>query len=61
MQVLVNLLSNAVKFSPRGSVVRLSASEGGGWTEVRVSDQGRGIPAAFRDAIFERFRRVDLE
>jgi PAS domain S-box-containing protein len=59
VQVLVNLLSNAVKFSPRGSVVRLSASEAGGFADVRVTDQGRGIPGSFREAIFERFRQVE--
>jgi PAS domain S-box-containing protein len=59
VQVLVNLLSNAVKFSPRGRVVRLSASEGGGFADVRVTDQGRGIPGSFREAIFERFRQVE--
>lgn len=59
MQVLVNLLSNAVKFSPRGGVVRLSAASDADWAEVRVADQGRGIPASFREAIFERFRQVE--
>jgi PAS domain S-box-containing protein len=59
VQVLVNLLSNAVKFSPRGSVVRLSASQEGGWSRVRVRDQGRGIPLSFREEIFERFRQVE--
>jgi signal transduction histidine kinase len=28
-------------------------------TEFRVIDQGRGVPAAHRRAIFERFRQVD--
>jgi CheY-like chemotaxis protein len=59
VQVLVNLLSNAVKFSPRGRVVRLSASEAGGFADVRVTDQGRGIPVSYREAIFERFRQVE--
>jgi PAS domain S-box-containing protein len=59
VQVLVNLVSNAVKFSPRGGVVRISASTGDGWIEVRVADRGRGIPASFREAIFERFRQVE--
>ncbi len=59
VQVIVNLLSNAVKFSPRGGVVRLSATSNAGWAEVRVTDQGRGIPASFREAIFERFRQVE--
>ena len=59
VQVLVNLLSNAVKFSPRGRVVRLSASEAEGFADVRVTDQGRGIPVSYREAIFERFRQVE--
>ncbi len=59
VQVLVNLLSNAVKSSRRGSAVRLSCVEEEDRAEVRVSDRGRGIPAALREAIFERFRQVE--
>ena len=59
VQVLVNLLSNAVKFSPAGSEVTLSAELLPGRVEVRVADHGRGIPAGFREAIFERFRQVE--
>jgi len=29
------------------------------WTEFRVTDHGRGVPAAHQRAIFERFRQVD--
>jgi PAS domain S-box-containing protein len=59
VQVVVNFLSNAVKFSPRGSAVRLSCLEEEGSVEVRVSDQGRGIPDTLREAVFERFRQVE--
>ncbi|HEY2931032.1 MAG TPA: PAS domain S-box protein [Acidobacteriota bacterium] len=59
VQVLVNLLSNAVKFSPRGSVVDITAQETSGWVEVSVIDHGRGIPATHRRVIFERFRQVE--
>lgn len=59
VQVMINLLSNAVKFSPPGSEVIVSASEQDGWIEVRVQDHGRGIPAAFLDKVFERFRQVE--
>jgi PAS domain S-box-containing protein len=58
-QVVINLLSNAVKFSPRDSVVTVSARAEGPWAEVRVADRGRGIPAALRGAIFERFKQVE--
>ena len=59
VQVLVNLLSNAVKFSPPGGVVTIAVTADGKWTEFRVTDHGRGVPAVHRRAIFERFRQVD--
>src|SRR5687768_13399414 len=59
VQVLVNLLSNAVKFSPPGGVVTIAVTADDDWTEFRVTDQGRGVPAVHRRAIFERFRQVD--
>lgn len=59
VQVLVNLLSNAIKFSPEGSVVSMDATEVSGWVTVRVTDQGRGIPAAHLQAIFEKFQQVE--
>lgn len=60
VQVIVNLLSNALKFSPRGSTVRLRAWETPDGVEVQVEDQGRGIPPEHREAIFERFRQVEI-
>jgi PAS domain S-box-containing protein len=58
-QVLVNLLSNAIKFSPRGSRVSVSTQEGPTHVEVRIEDQGRGIPPAYLTSLFERFRQVE--
>jgi signal transduction histidine kinase len=59
VQVLVNLLSNAVKFSPKGKSVEISSQADGVWVEVRVADQGPGIPLNLRDAIFEPFFQAD--
>ncbi len=61
VQVLVNLLSNAIKYSPPGSPVTISVTEAAGLVEVRVTDRGRGIPAHLRDAIFERFKQVEIK
>lgn len=58
IQVIINLLSNAVKFSPRGATVKLSCQEIEGQVEVRITDEGRGIPAEYVDTIFERFKQV---
>ncbi len=59
VQTLTNLLSNAVKFSPFGGVVTLSAARQGDEILVRVTDEGRGIPADKLESIFLRFQQVD--
>jgi PAS domain S-box-containing protein len=59
VQVLVNLVSNAVKFSPPESTVEIAAGEVGDYLEVKVIDQGRGVPEKFRQTIFDRFRQVE--
>ncbi|MBY0357204.1 MAG: CHASE3 domain-containing protein [Candidatus Obscuribacterales bacterium] len=59
VQVLVNLTANAVKFSPADSEVRIVAESSNDYVEIRVQDQGRGIPPAFIETIFERFKQVE--
>jgi len=59
IQTLLNLLGNAIKFSERGGEVRLDAAPEGGEVHLRVSDDGRGIPADKLESIFERFQQVD--
>ncbi|MCC5638482.1 PAS domain S-box protein [Nostoc sp. CHAB 5844] len=60
IQTLTNLLSNAIKFSPRDSVITLSAQPQTDWVLFAVTDQGRGIPADKLETIFERFEQVDV-
>jgi len=59
IQTLTNLLSNAIKFSSAGSTVWLTAAHQGVQMLFQVRDQGRGIPAAHLETIFERFQQVD--
>ncbi len=59
VQVLVNLLSNAIKFSPEGAAIRVTVNEEEEFIEFRVKDKGRGVPAHYKDAIFERFQQVE--
>jgi two-component system, OmpR family, sensor histidine kinase SenX3 len=54
-----NLVDNAIAYSPENTRVGVGLSRGDGIVEVRVSDQGIGIPAVEQDRIFERFYRVD--
>ncbi|HEX5362248.1 MAG TPA: ATP-binding protein [Fluviicoccus sp.] len=58
-QVFANLISNAVKYSPPGATVSLDITRQGPQWRVSVSDQGRGIPEAFRNRIFQRFAQAD--
>jgi len=57
-QILLNLLSNAIKFTPSGAV-RVEAAQREGTVEIRVVDNGIGIPESAREYIFEEFRQVD--
>lgn len=57
-QVLVNLLDNAIKFSSPGSPIRLTATLADDALEVRVSNNGEGVPPNELDRIFDRFYRV---
>jgi two-component system sensor histidine kinase KdpD len=59
-QVFTNLLENALKYSPAGSIIRVEARVIGppAELEVRISDQGIGIPASELKAIFDKFYRV---
>ena len=59
LQVLTNLLSNAVKFSPAASTIRVQAESTSDSILLRVSDEGRGIPADKLDNIFDRFQQVE--
>ena len=57
LQVAGNLISNAIKFSPEGGRVTVSlARHAGGW-RIGVTDEGPGVPPAFRDQLFTRFAR----
>jgi len=54
-QLLANLLDNAARHSPSGGEVRLSAERLGDDVQLAVADEGPGIAAADRNAVFERF------
>lgn len=53
--VVDNLLANAVKFSPTGGVIHVELARARDTVVLSVSDQGPGIPAAEREAVFDAF------
>ena len=58
-QVLTNILENAVRFSPAGSTIEISAARWRSSIQVRVTDQGPGIPPEDRERVFDEFYRRD--
>ena len=54
-QAVSNLLDNAIAFSPPGGKIALSSGVGNGQVEIRVIDQGPGIPDYAQERVFERF------
>lgn len=58
-QVLTNLIENAIRFSPPGGEILVSVAPWKGSVQVRVADQGPGIPVEDRERVFEAFYRRD--
>ncbi|WPQ60444.1 PAS domain-containing sensor histidine kinase [Chitinophaga sancti] len=56
--IITNLLSNAVKFSPKKKNVFMQSQCTDAGFEIKVIDQGIGIPAASQANIFDRFFRA---
>ncbi|MDR3692338.1 MAG: HAMP domain-containing sensor histidine kinase [Fimbriimonas sp.] len=60
MTVIVdNLLENALRFSPKGSTVRLRLGHVEGWIDLKITDEGPGIPPELAQRVFDRFVRSD--
>jgi two-component system, NtrC family, sensor histidine kinase KinB len=56
--VLGNLLANAVRYTPSGGSITVRATEAQGRVRFEVRDTGPGIPAEYRERVFERYFRV---
>jgi signal transduction histidine kinase len=57
-QAVANLLDNALKYAGSGTVA-ITVDRQAGRAVIEVADQGPGIPAADRDAVFDRFVRLE--
>lgn len=58
-QALTNLVDNAVKYAPTGGTVRVDARRASDRLELIVTDSGPGIPADQREAVLQRFVRLE--
>jgi signal transduction histidine kinase len=57
-RVLLNLLSNAIKFTPNYKQIFISISEHNDKIQIKVKDEGVGIPKDKQKIIFDRFGQV---
>ncbi len=57
-RVLINLLENAIKYTPPGGNIRVGGKSVESWVRLWVEDSGQGIPPAKREAIFDKFARL---
>jgi two-component system sensor histidine kinase KdpD len=58
-QALVNILENAIAYSPENSTIELAAYEDRNNVVLSIEDEGRGIPTAELERVFEKFRRME--
>ena len=54
-----NLVENAVKYNKEDGWVRVTLDADHKFFYLKVADSGIGIPAEFKERVFERFYRVD--
>lgn len=59
MEVWLNLLNNAVKYTKENGKIEVNVCEQEEYIEVKVKDNGIGIPKDKQDRIFEKFFQVD--
>jgi signal transduction histidine kinase len=58
-RLLQNLIDNAISHSPPGGRVTLEIRTFADYFELRVADEGPGIPAELRETVFERGKQLE--
>jgi len=56
-QILEHLIENAVKYAPPETTIRIDHALVEGFVRIGISDQGPGVPAEWRERIFEPYAR----
>ena len=56
-QILEHLIENAVKYAPPETTIAIDHALVEGFVRIGVSDQGPGVPAEWRERIFEPYAR----
>lgn len=58
-RIVFNIVSNALKFTPDNGNIEVGCHVADGKLVIRIADNGRGIPAADIDHIFQSFYQAD--
>lgn len=58
-RMIENLIDNGIRYTPKGKSVDVRAERAeDGSVELRVSDEGPGVPAEWRERIFDKYVQV---
>lgn len=60
MQVVINIVDNAIKYTPKGSLIDISAERKGNFVEVSIADNGPGIAEEAKNKLFEMFYTANV-
>jgi len=61
-RVVENLIDNSIKYTPSGGTITIALSPGeGGGAVLKVSDQGPGVPEAYRESVFDKYAQLDRD
>jgi len=58
-QVVINLITNAAKYTPDGGIIELHLGCAEGVAEIRVRDNGIGLPPAALATVFDMFSQLE--
>jgi signal transduction histidine kinase len=58
-QILEHLIENAVKYAPPDTTITVDRSLVEGFVRIGITDEGPGVPAEWRERIFEPYARRD--
>lgn len=58
-QMMINLIDNAIKYTQSGGMVNVTLKKINEFAQIKVIDNGIGIPKNHLGRLFERFYRVD--
>jgi K+-sensing histidine kinase KdpD len=60
-QVIYSIVENATQHAPQGSEIAISAQRAGNHeVAISIEDEGPGVPAEYRQAVFEKFFHLSV-